>query len=242
MHPGLAALLVRRMLPACFLLAPDACLGNHSANRANRARRVKLIIGLGNPGAEYDGTRHNVGFEVVDEVARRWGLEFQSAPADAVLAKSRGLPGGPPAALLLKPLTFMNRSGQAVGTVQRYYRVEFSDLFVVTEDVNLSLGRLRARRRGSDGGHNGLRSVIECLGTQTFSRLRIGVGRGDPGRGLTGRVLSRFDAEERPAMDEAVDRAVDAIGLFIELGIEPVMNRFNRQETAEGEADEEVGE
>jgi len=203
---------------------------------------VKLIVGLGNPGAEYDGTRHNVGFDVVDEVARRWGLEFQSAPADAVFAKSHGPPGGPPAALLLKPLTFMNRSGQAVGTVQRYYRVEFSDLFVVTEDVNLSLGRLRARRQGSDGGHNGLRSVIKCLGTQTFSRLRIGVGRGDPRRGLAGRVLSRFDAEERPAMDEAVGRAADAVGLFVELGIEPVMNQFNRQDTAEGEADEEAGE
>jgi len=199
---------------------------------------VKLIVGLGNPGSEYSGTRHNIGFEVVDEVARRWGVTFQSAPTDGVLARSHGLPGGAPAAILLKPLTFMNRSGQAVGGTQRYYRVELSDLLVVTEDVNLPLGRLRARRQGSAGGHNGLRSVIECLGTHTFSRLRIGVGRGDPRRGLAGRVLSRFDAEERPAMNEAVGRAAEAVEVFTELGVEPVMNRFNRTETDATEVDQ----
>jgi PTH1 family peptidyl-tRNA hydrolase len=199
---------------------------------------VKLIVGLGNPGSEYSGTRHNIGFEVVDEVARRWGVTFQSAPTDGVLARSHGLPGGAPAAILLKPLTFMNRSGQAVGGTQRYYRVELSDLLVVTEDVNLPLGRLRARRQGSAGGHNGLRSVIECLGTHTFSRLRIGVGRGDPRRGLAGRVLSRFDAEERPAMNEAVGRAADAVEVFTEFGVEPVMNRFNRTETDATEVDQ----
>lgn len=196
---------------------------------------MKLIVGLGNPGGEYDGTRHNVGFEVLDTLARRWGLEFQSAPADAVLAKSHGLPGGPPAALLLKPLTYMNRSGQAVGAVQRYYRVDAQDLLIVTEDVNLALGRLRARRQGSAGGHNGLRSVIENLGTEAFSRLRVGVGRGDPRRGLAGRVLSRFDADERPTMDEAVGRAADAVEAFVELGIEPVMNQFNRPEASDGD-------
>jgi peptidyl-tRNA hydrolase, PTH1 family len=199
---------------------------------------VKLIVGLGNPGSEYSGTRHNIGFEVVDEVARRWGVTFQSAPTDGVLARSHGLAGGAPAAILLKPLTFMNRSGQAVGGTQRYYRVELSDLLVVTEDVNLPLGRLRARRQGSAGGHNGLRSVIECLGTHTFSRLRIGVGRGDPRRGLAGRVLSRFDAEERPVMNEAVERAADAVEVFAELGVEPVMNRFNRTETDATEVDQ----
>jgi PTH1 family peptidyl-tRNA hydrolase len=199
---------------------------------------VKLIVGLGNPGSEYSGTRHNIGFEVVDEVARRWGVTFQSAPTDGVLARSHGLPGGPPAAILLKPLTFMNRSGQAVGGTQRYYRVELSDLLVVTEDVNLPLGRLRARRQGSAGGHNGLRSVIESLGTHTFSRLRIGVGRGDPRRGLAGRVLSRFDAEERPAMNEAVGRAAEAVEVFTELGVESVMNRFNRTETDATDVDQ----
>jgi len=202
---------------------------------------VKLIVGLGNPGSEYRGTRHNVGFEVVDEVARRWDIMFQSAPADAVLAKSPGVPGERAAAILVKPLTFMNRSGLAVGVLQRYYRVALSDLLVVTEDVNLRLGRLRARRQGSAGGHNGLGSVIEQLGTEQFSRLRLGVGRGDPRRRLVSRVLSRFDAGERPEMDDAVRRASEAVDLFVDSGIDPVMNRYNRWETTEAETDDGTG-
>ena len=202
---------------------------------------VKLIVGLGNPGSEYRGTRHNVGFEVVDEVARRWDVPFQSAPADAVLAKSSGVPGRRAAAILVKPLTFMNRSGLAIGALQRYYRVALSDLLVVTEDVNLPLGRLRARRQGSAGGHNGLRSVIEWLGTEGFSRIRIGVGRGDPRHRLAGRVLSRFDPHERPEIDDAVSGAAEAVDLFVESGIEPVMNRFNRQETIEADVDDTGG-
>ena len=190
---------------------------------------VKLIVGLGNPGSEYRGTRHNVGFEVVDELARRWSLVFQSGPADAVLARSHGIEGGPSSVLLVKPMTYMNRSGIAVGAVQRYYRVDVSELLVVSEDVNLSLGRLRARHQGSAGGHNGLWSVIDELGTEQFARIRIGVGRGDPRRGLVGHVLSRFAAEERSAMDKAVSRAADAVALFTESGIEPVMNQFNRR-------------
>ena len=199
---------------------------------------MKLIVGLGNPGAEYRGTRHNLGFEVVDAVARRWDVVFQSAPVDAVLARSPGVPGEREAAILIKPMTFMNRSGMAVSALLRYYRVALSDLLVVTEDVNLPLGRLRARRQGSAGGHNGLRSVIELLGTVGFSRLRVGVGRGDRRSKLTGRVLSRFDSGERSEMDDAVGRAAEAVDLFVETGIEPVMNRFNQRETTEVDADE----
>ena len=175
---------------------------------------------------------------MVDAVARRWDVVFQSAPADAVLAKSPGVPGEREAAILIKPLTFMNRSGMAVSALQRYYRVTLSDLLVVTEDVNLPLGRLRARRQGSAGGHNGLRSVIELLGTVEFPRLRIGVGRGDRRYKLRGRVLSRFDSGERSEMAAAVVRAAEAVDLFVETGIEPVMNRFNQRETTEGDADE----
>jgi len=202
---------------------------------------VKLIVGLGNPGFKYHGTRHNVGFEVVDEVARRWDVAFQSAPADAVLATSPGVPGEREAAILVKPLTFMNRSGLAVGVLQRYYRVALSDLLVVTEDVNLQLGRLRARRQGSAGGHNGLGSVIEQLGTEQFSRLRLGVGRGDPRRRLVSRVLSKFDPDERFEMNDAVRRAGEAVDLFVDSGIDPVMNRYNRWETTGAETDDGTG-
>lgn len=202
---------------------------------------MKLIVGLGNPGEQYRGTRHNVGFEVVDETARRWDVAFRSAPADALLANAPAVPGGRGAVLLAKPLTYMNRSGFAVGALVRYYRVEPGDLLVVTEDVNLPLGRLRARRQGSSSGHNGLRSIIEALAGEGFSRLRVGVGRGDPRQKLSGRVLSRFARAERPEMDDTVRRAADAVEMFVETGIGPVMNAFNRREAEPDGGDPAAG-
>lgn len=202
---------------------------------------MKLIVGLGNPGAEYRGTRHNVGFEVVDETARRWGAAFRSAPADALAARSPAVPGGRGPVLLAKPLTYMNRSGFAVGALLRYYRIELDDLLVVTEDVNLPLGRLRARRQGSSGGHNGLRSIIEAGAGEGFARLRVGVGRGDPRQKLSGRVLSRFNRDERPAMDDIVRRAADAVEMFAEAGVGPVMNAFNRREADGAEERDPAG-
>ncbi len=202
---------------------------------------MKLIVGLGNPGEQYRGTRHNVGFEVVDETARRWDAAFRSAPADALLANAPAVPAGRGAVLLAKPLTYMNRSGFAVGALLRYYRIGQEDLLVVTEDVNLPLGRLRARRQGSSGGHNGLRSIIEALAGEGFSRLRVGVGRGDPRQKLSGRVLSRFARSERSAMDDSVRRAADAVEMFVETGIGPVMNAFNRRETEQDDEDAAAG-
>lgn len=185
---------------------------------------MKLIVGLGNPGPRYHGTRHNVGFEVVDELARRRGLAFESSPADALLARERG-----PRALLMlaKPYTFMNLSGGAIGVLVRYYRIAFDDLLLVTDDVNLPLGRLRARRGGSAGGHNGLQSAIDQLGTDRFARLRVGVDRGDPRRELSNHVLARFDADEQEVMQTAIAAAGDAAELFATDGIEVTMNRFN---------------
>ena len=189
---------------------------------------MKLIVGLGNPGAKYRGTRHNVGFEVVDEMAQRFNLEFESSPADAVMAKERG----PNARVMLaKPLTFMNRSGHATWALARFYRIALDDLLIVTDDANLPLGRLRARPEGSDGGHNGLRSVIELLATEQVPRLRIGVGQGDPHRGLTDHVLAGFDVSELVVIRAAVTRAADAAAFFVSEGIEPVMNRFNQAES-----------
>jgi len=192
---------------------------------------VKLLVGLGNPGARYRGTRHNVGFVVADELARRWNAEFEGAPAEALMARARRI--GPGVALV-KPLTFMNLSGVAVSELVRYFRVGLADLLVVADDVTLPLGRLRARPQGSDGGHHGLASIVDRLGTASFARLRIGVGRGDPRRDLADHVLARFEPDELPAVRDAVERAADAAELFVSEGIEAVMNRYNaRPEQAE---------
>ena len=185
---------------------------------------VKLIVGLGNPGAQYKGTRHNIGFAVIDEIARRAAIGFESAPAEAVIAKWRRPEGG---ALLAKPLTFMNLSGQAVGEIARYFKVDVPDLLIVVDEAQLPLGKLRARARGSAGGHNGLKSVIAHLGGDDFSRLRIGVGRGGQQRDLADHVLSRFEKDEAAEVERMTARAADAAEMFITSGIEAVMNAFN---------------
>ena len=187
---------------------------------------MKAIVGLGNPGSQYQGTRHNVGFAVADEIARRERLAFESAPADALIAKWR--PAGDPGnvVLVVKPLTFMNNSGQAVGELARYFKIEPVDLLVVVDEVQLPLGRLRARARGSAGGHNGLKSVIAHLGDE-FARLRLGVGRGDDRRDLADHVLARFEKDEAAEAERMIARAADAAGTFITSGIAAVMNEYN---------------
>jgi len=185
---------------------------------------VKLVVGLGNPGAQYHGTRHNIGFLVVDELARRWHVEQWREQHQAVVAKVRV---GEDAVLVAKPLTFMNLSGDAVGGLAGFYKVAVPDTLVVLDEVALPLGRLRAGRSGSDGGHNGLKSVLERLGTRDVPRLRIGVGRGDPRTNLANHVLGRFDGEERVQVEAAVLRAADAVVTFVAEGIERVMNVFN---------------
>jgi PTH1 family peptidyl-tRNA hydrolase len=189
---------------------------------------MTLIVGLGNPGRNYQGTRHNVGFEVLDLLAVRHRLEWESAPAEALIAKWRAA-----ATLAAKPLTYMNLSGSATGALLRFYKIDVVDLLVIVDDTNLELGRLRARPSGSAGGHNGLKSIIAALGTEDFARLRVGVGRGDARRDLADHVLAKFDPQERTDVAEAVGRAADAAELFVIEGIGPVMNRFNRKEDSE---------
>jgi PTH1 family peptidyl-tRNA hydrolase len=184
-----------------------------------------LVVGLGNPGGKYAGTRHNVGFDVLDILVERHHLSWESAPAEALMAKWRS-----DNALLAKPLTFMNLSGYAVGDLLRYFKIDVADLLVIVDEAQLELGRLRARANGSAGGHNGLKSVIEQLGTDQFSRLRIGVGRGDNRRDLADHVLATFERDERPVMTDAIQRAADAAELFVREDIGLVMNRFNRRE------------
>jgi peptidyl-tRNA hydrolase, PTH1 family len=188
---------------------------------------MRLIAGLGNPGRKYQGTRHNVGFEIVDLLADRARAIWESAPRgiEALVARDRERD-----MVLAKPLTFMNLSGTATQGLLQFFKIEVADLLVIVDDINLELGRLRARPAGSAGGHNGLRSIIEALGMGEFARLRVGVGRGDARRDLADHVLARFEPDERPIVAEAVGRAADAAELFVTEGIAPMMNKFNRKE------------
>jgi peptidyl-tRNA hydrolase, PTH1 family len=185
---------------------------------------VKLVVGLGNPGARYQETRHNVGFRVADEVARRAGATQWREQYLALVAKVRV---GEEAVLVAKPMTFMNLSGDAVAGLAGFYKVDVPDVLVVLDEAALPLGRLRAGRRGSAGGHNGLKSVIERLGSTDVPRLRIGVGRGDTKWDLADHVLGVFAPEERGEVEAAVLRAADASAMFVVEGIERVMSAFN---------------
>jgi PTH1 family peptidyl-tRNA hydrolase len=196
---------------------------------------MKLIAGLGNPGPRYKGTRHNVGFAIVDEISRRHALTFESSPSEAVVAKWRDRN-----ALVVKPLTFMNLSGQAVGELARYFKVGSSDVLVVIDDVHLPLGRLRVRARGSAGGHNGLKSIEAHLGTDEYARLRVGVGRESGERQMSDHVVSRFEPGERAVIEEAIGKAADAVETFLTEGIDVVMNRYNRKDDQKKEDTEEA--
>jgi PTH1 family peptidyl-tRNA hydrolase len=182
---------------------------------------MKAIVGLGNPGAEYAGTRHNVGFDVVDELARRWSVALKKwkTTADLAVVKSQDV-------VLVEPKTYMNESGLAVGAVMAFYKIQPADVLVVVDEIQLPLGKLRLRRSGSAGGHNGLKSVIAHVG-QEFPRLRIGVERGHPESMLRNHVLSRFPAAERETVKRAIDRAADAVEMFVSDGLQAAMNRFN---------------
>lgn len=197
---------------------------NPGAENAKELGRVKLIVGLGNPGPEYRNTRHNVGFCVADLLAERFKTGFDREKyngllADAVIEGER--------ALFLKPMTFMNLSGECAARAMRYQGLTPEDLLVVVDDVNLPLGKLRLRTSGSAGGHNGLISIIQHLGTDAFARLRLGVGRSDAGKQLRDHVLGRFTPSEKEPVDDMVKQAADAVECFIRNGITPAMNRFN---------------
>jgi PTH1 family peptidyl-tRNA hydrolase len=158
---------------------------------------------------------------VIDEAARREAVSFEAAPADALIARVRAKD-----VLLAKPMTFMNASGEAVGGLLRYFKIDVADLLVVVDEVQLPLGRLRARARGSAGGHNGLKSIIQHVGDE-FARLRLGVGRGDSRRDLADHVLAKFEKDEAADVERMIGRATDASDVFITAGIAAVMNQFN---------------
>jgi PTH1 family peptidyl-tRNA hydrolase len=193
---------------------------------------MKLIVGLGNPGREYEHTRHNVGFQVAEELAQRYRVTLKSrASWKARVAKIAEIDEG---VLLAEPTTFMNLSGWAVREIAAFHKLSPSDVLVVVDDADLPLGRLRLRTSGSAGGHNGLKSVIQELGTAEFPRLRVGVGR-QAGE-LKNHVLGRFSVDERTQIDAAVKRAADAAELFAKENILAAMNRFNAAQVDEDQA------
>ncbi|MCX7818898.1 MAG: aminoacyl-tRNA hydrolase [Kiritimatiellae bacterium] len=187
-----------------------------------------MVVGLGNPGSEYAGTRHNAGFEVVERLARRVGAEWRrsrQAPAECAIAE---LPEAG-RVLFVKPLTYMNASGEAVAALARWHRLRPSEVVVVYDDVDLPLGTVRVRARGSSGGHRGMGSVIEQMGDDGIARVRIGIGRGRGDRDTVAHVLSRFSEEERPVAEAAMERAAAAVETLLTRGIERAMNEFNAE-------------
>lgn len=187
--------------------------------------RYRLVAGLGNPGKEYARTRHNVGFLIADLLATRAGTAFaHDSKWNADVARAGNI-------TLMKPMTFMNLSGESVGDFCRFYKIEPSQVLVVIDDVALPLGRLRLRGTGSDGGHNGLASVLVHLGTERVPRLRVGIGNSSSKGSLVGHVLGKFSTDERAALDDAISRAADAVEFAQESGLEAAMNRFNSNQT-----------
>lgn len=187
---------------------------------------MKLVVGLGNPGRAYAQTRHNAGWAVLDEFARRHDAVFRRSWRRPVQTARASLEGAGPL-LLVKPLTYMNRSGTVLPGLMRPAGLAAKDLIVVTDDVNLPLGRLRIRPRGSAGGHNGLKSVIEHLGGEEFVRMRVGVGEQTEGTDLKDHVLGRMDAGERRALAEAAARAAEALDHLLTRGVDSAMNEYN---------------
>lgn len=182
---------------------------------------TRLVVGLGNPGAEYNRTRHNVGFSVVDRLASEWGLGWQHSKTwHALWAKGEK-------AILVKPASYMNRSGEPLSAVANFYKIAPAEVLVVLDDMALELGRLRIRSEGGTGGHNGLESIIVHLGTEAIPRLRIGIGAA-PEAGAVDYVLGRFFEEEVPIVEKAIERAADAVKCAIDKGVLSAMNLFNK--------------
>lgn len=184
-----------------------------------------LIAGLGNPGPKYDGTRHNMGFDVVTELISR-----HSIPSDGIAMKAlygKGLVNGQKV-MLMKPLTYMNLSGEAVQQFVHYYKVDpAEELILIYDDIDLEPGQIRIRQKGSAGSHNGMKSVISCLGTTSFTRVRVGVGAKPEGWDLADYVLSRPGTEERKLIDEAVGWAADAVEMIVSGETEKAMSLYN---------------
>jgi len=185
---------------------------------------MNLIVGLGNPGLVYADTRHNVGFKVINKVAKLAKIEVKSRKYKARLGQGKILDNE---VILAKPMTYVNLSGEAVELLVRNFQVPLSDLLVVYDDVNLELGKIRIRKKGSSGGHNGLNSIIDKLNCDEFPRLRIGIGRPSAEISFRDYVLSPFSDEENEVIEQVIERAADAVICIISEGINAAMNKYN---------------
>lgn len=185
---------------------------------------MKMIVGLGNVGSRYDGTRHNTGFMVIDKLAQDNQIDINKEKDQALIGQGMI---GDTKVLLVKPLTFMNESGRAVRPLMDFYRLDPDDLIVIQDDLDMEVGRVRLRAKGSAGGHNGIKSIIQHVGTQNFKRVKVGIGRPEI-MTVVNWVLGRFTPTERPLFDEGRDKAVDAIEYLVQTNdLMKTMNKFN---------------
>lgn len=185
---------------------------------------MKVIIGLGNPGKKYDDTRHNVGFMAIDKISEKWGIPVQQAKFRALVGEGRI---DSQKVLLVKPQTYMNLSGESVAEILHFYKLSAEDILVIYDDLDLPLGQLRLREKGSAGGHNGIKSIIQHLSTQEFKRIKIGIDRPLPGRSVSDYVLQPFAASDRDSIQRAVELAAEAAALWSKESFLKVMNQFN---------------
>ena len=185
---------------------------------------MKLIVGLGNPTGKYDKTRHNVGFEVIDYLVDKYGIALDTGKHKGVYGK--GIMEGQ-SVILLKPMTYMNLSGESVSAVANYFKIQAEDVVVICDDINLDVGRIRIRKKGSAGGHNGIKNIIAHLGTEEFPRIRIGVGRKPENMDLANYVLSHFSKEDEAIMHLGYERAGEACAWIVQDAIDRAMNDYN---------------
>jgi PTH1 family peptidyl-tRNA hydrolase len=191
------------------------------------ANRLRMVVGLGNPGNNYEDTRHNVGFMVADKIARDFNIALNKTKFDTIFG--RGLIEDVDV-LLVKPMAFMNRSGPPLQKLAHYFRISGEDMLVIHDDIDLAFGRLKIKEKGGHGGHNGIRSIMDAFGGGEFMRLRIGVGRSEAGENVTGHVLGRFSADKAEMVTRVVAVARDAVVTLLCEGIKVGMNEFNRKD------------
>nr|WP_142238050.1 aminoacyl-tRNA hydrolase [Bacillus cereus] len=194
------------------------------SKKESSGTRMKLIVGLGNPGREYELTRHNIGFMAIDELAKRWNISLNEQKFKGVFGA--GFVNGEKV-ILLKPLTYMNLSGESIRPLMDYYKIDVEDFVVMYDDLDIPVGKLRLRMKGSAGGHNGVKSTISHLGTQEFQRIRMGIDRPKNGMKVVDYVLGRFTSEEIPDVNHSIKKAADACEEWLNKPFLQIMNTFN---------------